>query len=406
MLVSNIKKSDGSSLGTLGQDWFLKYYDGASRATNGVGANWKAITNDDLSATPTLKLNKYQGYIIALNNGSPATEISFTLDKTALSTEITQIIPIAANIGSASNTHHGWNLIGQPYLSKYTGSNATGSSSYYIYVSDGTSTYTAYTPASVPELNPMSAYFIQASNDLAISGINFALEGRKSAVPSSIRNEASTDIEISLTTVTGVDKTTLILSDGLSVEYEIGKDLEKWIGIGTNKPQIFTQLNSVNYTFNALPLSSFTEIPLGYYSNNACSSTISASISKTDALSELILIDNHTKARTNLLQNSYNFDATSGIDNTRFNLLAKHVSTKTTEINTQNTVKCNVRNNKLTIYNLPPSSLVMIYDGTGRMIYKNHLIAESLQVELPAKGLYVLDTKYGTQNWTSKITTN
>jgi hypothetical protein len=159
--------SGSPALGTLGTNWFIKYYDGAKRGLTGTGSNWVSIMATDLATYP--KLNKYQGYIIGLATGKLETEITFTLDKTVLSTETTRNIPVAVNnAGAISPTNHGWNLIGQPYLSKYLASNnATGADSYYIYISDGTSTYTGYPSATAPNMNPMSAYFVQASSLLA-----------------------------------------------------------------------------------------------------------------------------------------------------------------------------------------------------------------------------------------------
>ncbi|MFZ4582480.1 MAG: T9SS type A sorting domain-containing protein, partial [Paludibacter sp.] len=406
--ISSIKKSDGSTLGVLGTNWSLKYYDGALRAVNGgTVSNWKAITNADLLTTPTLKLNKYQGYIIALTAGAAATEISFTLNKAEISSEATaRNVPIAENKGAAATTNHGWNLIGQPYLSKFTANNATGGDSYYIYVSDGVSTYTAYTQALAPELNPMSAYFIQASSLLAESDITFALTGRRQSIPASVQNNLTDNVQINFSTNTGTDNTNLIVDNNRTTGYEIGKDLEKWIGTGTDKPQVYTQLDGISYAFNALPLANLSNLSLGYYSKTASRTTISATVPQTTSLSSLFLNDSHTGDVTNLLTNSYSFDTDAGTDNNRFTLSAQRVPTKLVVGSETNAPIISTLDGQLSIVNLQLLAKVKVYDAVGRIIYSNKAKASSLQVELPSAGIYIVQITVGAQSWKRKIVLN
>jgi hypothetical protein len=109
VLVSSITAADGS-LGTLGTDWFLKYYDGASRIQNlGTISNWKMYTGETLEAG--------KGYIIGLASGTE--EVIFPLGHNlTLSSEPSINIPVtyfgkdAANV---TENHKGWNLIGLPF---------------------------------------------------------------------------------------------------------------------------------------------------------------------------------------------------------------------------------------------------------------------------------------------------
>ncbi|MEI7818460.1 MAG: hypothetical protein WCI45_14835, partial [Desulfuromonadales bacterium] len=56
--IASIKESNGSSLGTLGINWFIKYYNGQRRANNGAdGSNWISIAAADLGTTPNLLAN-------------------------------------------------------------------------------------------------------------------------------------------------------------------------------------------------------------------------------------------------------------------------------------------------------------------------------------------------------------
>ncbi len=400
-------------LGILGIDWFIKYYDGAKRGTSGPGDNWISITADDVTADPTLKLNKYQGYIFGLANLKPATELSFPLIKAEVSTEPTnrKITVAANNAGNISSTNHGWNLIGQPYLSQFVGkdgsneSYTSGATAYNIYVYDGTSTYTPYTQTSVPNINPMSAYFIQASSGLAGSGITFNTAGRQT-----IRSLVSTDyawdkVQLNLTTNTGTDYTLLTMDNNLSNDYEIGYDLEKWIGTGTDKPQVYTQLNGINYAFNALPMNSVNNLPLGIYTKNAGNTTISLNSTQAPSLSKLILTDYATSpaTMTDLLIADYSFTAAAGTDNARFVITAQRISTGNVMETETNGPQIIVNNSKLIINNLIGSASVRVVDAIGRIIANKVLNNSSIEILLPVTGMYSIQIESGSKNWTRKV---
>ncbi|MEI8204918.1 MAG: YDG domain-containing protein, partial [Bacteroidota bacterium] len=396
--------STNQTLGTLGTDWFIKYYDGAKRGTYGTGSNWISITADQVTIDPTLKLNKYQGYIFGLANGKPTTELLFPLAKTVISTEPSaRSIAVAENAGAASVTNHGWNLIGQPYLSNYVGSNTTGA--FNIYISDGISTYTPWTQATVPTLNPMSAFFIQASTALAGTGITFNTAGRQS-----VRSVVATDyladkVQLNLTSPTGTDYALLTMDNNFTADYEIGYDLEKWIGTGTDKPQLYTQLNGINYAFNALPITDVTNLPIGFYTKTAGTSTISANAAQVPGLSKLLLTDNSTNPATvtDLLTSDYSFGTAAGTDNARFVLTAISITTASAIQTDTDSPKLSTANCQLSISNLLPSTTVRIFDALGRMLVNRVVTNSSLEIPLPIVGLYSVQIESGTLSWTRKI---
>jgi len=400
------------ALGTLGSNWFIKYYDGDKRGRTGTGENWIPFTAAMVTTDPTLKLKKYQGYIIGLESGS--SEITFTLDKTVLSTESMRTIPVVANNAGAaiSTTNHGWNLVGQPYLSQFVGSNlgvsnTTGATAYKIYISDGLSTYTPYTQTSVPNINPMSAYFIQASVGLAGSGISFDLGGRRQSAPAVVDTDLSDEVKLNFTSATGSDYTLLTMDNSYSTAYEIGYDLEKWIGTGTSKPQVYTMLGGINYAFNALPINSVNNLPLGIYTQSAGSTTISIDGTKATSLSKLLLIDNGVNPAivTNLLTSNYTFTAAAGTNNTRFVITAQRIPTSNlvnADAN-ENAPKLSIVNCQLSIENLSPNSTVRVYDAIGRMVAIKIVINNSLEIKLLAKGLYTIQIESGAKSCTKKV---
>ncbi|MEI7502340.1 MAG: leucine-rich repeat protein, partial [Paludibacter sp.] len=125
VLKTDITLPDGSSLGTFGpyqnagSDWEVKYYDGESRASTGIttGVNWKTITSD--------KLEAYKGYIFWLKAGAGTVDVTFKLDKTLVANETVRTVPVLGNqVGNTLKSNKGWNLVGQPYLSRYAGGKA------------------------------------------------------------------------------------------------------------------------------------------------------------------------------------------------------------------------------------------------------------------------------------------
>ena len=396
-----------TSLGTLGTDWFIKYYDGAQRGTNGTtSTNWKSITNADLIAEPTKKLNKYQGYIFGLPFGKLQTELAFILDKTVISSELSaRNITVAANQGPSTNTNHGWNLIGQPYLSRYLTKNATGADNYFIYVSDGISTYSAYQSTSAPDLDPMSAYFVQASSTLASGnggvGIVFALDGRKSA-PSVVRTNLSDNIQLSLTTPTGTDRTNLIMNETQSTDYQIGQDLEKWLGTGTDKPQIYSVMNGTNLAFNALPLGSVTNLPLAFYTKTGGRCVIHLDVESKNELSQFKLTDKISGVETDLMQTDYAFTADAGTTDKRFVINAYKIISDTKTIN-NNAPEMLVENGKLTIAKINADVKVRIFDMMGRLIIEQKTITDRLELTNLVKGVYNLQIEIGNQLTSQKL---
>jgi hypothetical protein len=401
--VASITKSDGTSLGTLGTDWFIKYYDGIQRGTSGntAGSNWKLIS----AATDPTKLKANQGYIIALNTGKPDTEILFPLNTSILAADAPKTIGVSENPGAATNA--GWNLIGQPFLSNYIANTTNTTGSFNIYVSDGTSTYTPFDMSTtIPTLAPMSAYFVQASTALAGTGIGFGVAGRQLA-RSMVNNDLTDRVQLNLTSPTGTDYALLTMDNNFSNNYEIGYDLEKWIGTDTNKPQVYTQLSGINYAFNALPMDNVYKLPLGFYTKTAGQNTISVDVSKAPGLSQLMLTDNSNGASVDLLTSNYSFNAASGTDDTRFVLTAKRVATAITPIGTGNDEPVIIaEDGKLVLGNLTGVTNVRVYDAIGHMLFNKIANTNLVEVPISVAGVYTIQLNAGAKNWTKKQVVN
>lgn len=402
--VSEITVTTGS-LGVLGTNWFLKYYSGSKRATLGTAtSNWLAITKDTIDANPNYKLNKYQGYIVGLETGKGTLEMSFPLDKTIVSSETTRTIPVSENSGPTPISNHGWNLIGQPYLSNYVGNNASGD--FYIYNYDASlGVYIPYSKSAAPDIQPFSAYFIQANTSLANSGISFDLAGRQS-VRSLVAINDLQHLRIDLKTTTGTDNTELILGDNQSTSYQIGQDFEKWIGTGTSKPQIYTTLNGINFAFNALPSSEVNKLPLGIYTKNPGNSTIHLDASTVNEGTQILLRDNTTGAVSDLVKSDYNFVADANTTTSRFDITIKRVATANPLANQQEGCTLFYKVGKLQLINLNGTSNINIYDALGRRIFHESITTNNAEIPLKSAGCYTVQYQREGKTYIQKIITN
>ncbi|MEI8086389.1 MAG: T9SS type A sorting domain-containing protein [Paludibacter sp.] len=405
--ISEIRLSDGNPVGVLGTDWFIKYYDGHNRAINGTGTNWVALTSADYTSEPIgFKLNANQGYIFGLKtliSGTYEKELSFPLNPSVVASEAdARSIPVTYHTGSLAATNNGWNLVGQPYLSKYNAN--SGSNVPYMLVSNGTDQYTTYSSTfhNLPiSVNPFSAYFVQADAGLQTSGLTFTLAGRQ-GVRSAVAASLSDLVQLNVTSPSGSDFTGLIMDNDQSTSYQIGQDFVKWSGTGT---QLYSILGGVNYAYNGLPLNSVNNLPIGFSTVSGGKSTISiADPSQAPSLSHLWLTDSKTSAVTDLLASSYSFTADAGATTTRFSITAQRVATDNiVGDNNFGEAVFSIVNGKLTITNLTANTSVRVFDAIGRMVANKTANRNTLELKLNASGMYTIQLQNGANSWTKKV---
>ena len=396
VVLNDIAKISGAQTMILGTNWWIKYYDGAGRATNlGAITNWK-----DMITGETLTANK--GYAIGLDATLTGDYVlSFPLNTNLVSTAVVaKAVPVTAygegTPGLAAN-HIGWNLVGMPYLKKIVGANVGVN---YMTFCNG-STYTQYSKAEVANIIPFNSFFIQASTAGSGSNLAFSLVAPL-GIPSIIPTDSSDLIQLNITTASGTDKTNLIIDNNQSVAYEINQDLEKWLKIDTSTPQIYSQLSNVNYAYNALPISAVNNLPLGIYTQTAGTSTISATKTQISSLTKLLLKDNLTGTTTDLLSSDYTFTADAGTNNSRFSITAHRISTDIIQINNE-LAEVSVSNGKLSVSNLMSNTSVRVYDAIGRMVVNKMVKDNMLEIPLKTKGVYTIQLQSGKQCLTSKV---
>ncbi len=404
--VAAITKSDGNSLGTLGEDgdWFIKYYDGQKRAKFGTGSNWKHIALQ-LPDPNILLANK--GYIIGLKtlvSGTYNVELSIPLTPNVLDAETDgRTVPVTAYTGDAAGNNYGWNLIGLPYLSNFNGNGAKTSATHMSFIDGNNITYTDVSNAESYTIPPMSAYFVQVGSGTTISFNYLGRQGAKTTVDTDLSDK----IQINFASSTGIDKTNLIMDNNQSTAYEIGQDYEKMIGIGTDKPQVYTMLGGVNYSYNALPITNVVNLPIGFYTKTAGSTTISVDATQAPSLSKLLLTDNGTSPATitNLLTSNYTFTAVAGTNNSRFAITAQRIPTaNVVELETESAApQLSIVNGKLSIQNLDVKANIRVFDAIGRMVINKKANSNTLEINLSSKGIYNVQIEAGAKNWVKKI---
>jgi hypothetical protein len=380
----------GGTAGALTTEWFIKYYNGQRRADSGAdGSNWIALTDN----TASLEANK--GYIfgLATNDGS-VKEIAFPLNKTILSNEASRsTITISQNNGTATAPNHGWNLSGQPYLSKY---DVTGAGVDYIYfVKPGGTGYDYYLKAfdGSKIVDPFTSYFVQYTNSTSVT-FSTGLRQVKSLVNTDITDK----LQINFSSISGTDRTNIIMDNNLTSDYVVGQDLEKWLGAASS---IYTVLGGVNYALNSLPLTSVNNLPLAYYTQLAGAASISVNAAQTPGLSHLILTDNDNngvKTSTDLLLTPYNFTAAAGTTTGRFSISAQKISTAIAPIsyeNDANSALISIVDGRLVLANVANNTTVRVYDALGRMMISKNANSNTLEIKLNARGIYTVQLQNG-----------
>ena len=295
----------------------IRYYDGATRASEGVVGNWKDYAEDAVIEAGT-------GFIVQ-------TSVATTLTFRALDNESKQNIvsneefkkALAAN-ASESMSDKGWNLVGNPwqcYFNIHTLNFTAPITVYDVY----NKTYAAYSIIDDDyAIRPNEAFFVQCPEGTEF--ISFPQNGRQltnvitnqsAARPmySQTSNRQLIDITISADKYT--DKTRVVLNGASALGYETSYDACKFMTMEAGVPQIYTIDNEeTEYAINERPLDKGI-VKLGVVVST--SGTHRISMPRNEAGS-VILIDHKAGVKHDLSKGDYEFTAEAGTYNSRFTL--------------------------------------------------------------------------------------
>jgi len=351
-----------SLYGSDGQ-YVIKHYDGDNRARNGEDSqnNWDVVS-DDASIVPG------EGYIITAVpvKGEAIIRIPMNFDNawtadgekaTATYNEADHtknVVAVTAYDGTAAmqnKRHAGWNMLGVPYMSCYTTDGEamtegepttfirgrmviTGGDDAYggyddeiIYVTVPAHDFSEYIQSDIGEttLLPGWPFMVQIGTSGNLRFITSAQTAAASlrATPYSLNDTTHTPLRtaIRLSNDHDTDKTTLIISDRYSSDYEIGADLEKMFGSGYTLA-LYSVSNGTRLAFQAMSRAdALNVIPLGFRAPSDGQYTFSLHNGYADrAFQRVDLIDYQAGTLTNLLNTSYTFFSSRTQDDTRFAL--------------------------------------------------------------------------------------
>lgn len=380
----------------------LRYYDGASRATNiqeGVGssANWKAYGEGSNLPVPAT-LTPSAGYVMTAKRPSgkafsiirmPLTLPSGTWGAGSWTTNgeagnvsethKDQITVTAYGVVEDSETAYaeGWNLIANPYMAIHQGAiSYTDGKTYVTYVNIPDVDFKEYSqlPTVTTKLAPASAFLIQAPKN---GTITFGTANRKPSAPSYRVEETPESVPeqqayIMLSSDEANDMMGILVSDKYTEAYEINADLEKILSDG-NTLRTYMYYGDRNMAYVAINETLAREwIPVSVRIPNDGEYTFSLhEASIAGELEGVYLIDYDSgDLITNLLDQSYTFYSSKGTFDYRFAINAKvgkrdvptDIDVTDAEKNSGKAVKFLYRDKLYILRNN------RIYDATGKQV--------------------------------------
>jgi len=184
--------------------------------------------------------------------------------------------------------------------------------------------------------------------------------------------------------VVSEDAVSLSAGEGANQLYSVGK--------------YYDHIHDIPLFKNSLPMmdeySNTQEVPLGLITPSGGKFTIELSMIDWNRMTNAILLDKYTGAQTDLLQQSYTFDAGANAeaDNNRFLLFA---SFHGLPIITPDAVQIYgyVENSVLTVVNVAEGDVVKVLDLAGRTLVNGLSKGTEFKCNLGAKGVYVVTVK-------------
>ncbi len=374
----------------------FRYYDAASRATNGTGSSWRNMDDGNLSAG--------KGYIFQTNVSGVMTMPSDAAGHIQVLNTNDVTTKLESHVSTAS-ANKSWNYVGNPYPTYYD-----------IYYMDFTapitvwtgSTYKAYSIADDNfVLRPMQSFFVQKPD--AVDNIVFHKEGRQMTSgierTSTAKGRAMAPANISRKFFNLqisneedlVDETRIVLNEDAQIGYEIERDASKFMSMNVDVPQIYTiDAEGNRYAINERPQKD-GNIGLGYLAPQDGFYTVSA----MKAEGEIMLLDKEQNKHVDLSSQDYTFysKATEGVNGTRFMLMVKANNGDATGIGNTTISETRVDGGKgLVTITSKAGAAFIVHSLNGTTVFDGTVTAGCHAVPLPA-GVYIIKVN----NLTSKV---
>ena len=336
----DVRLKDVFGFGEYGTHWIMEYYDGASRAANGLWADsdtyWKYITN------PNYKLEAGKGYVLCLNLGKMTASSAVFENTDEVSLYFPSASPldvISSEVTTAEVPAHtctierdnrniydsNWNLIGVPgfkdiHIEGIDGSaheqynqeiNADCVNFYYAYQSSDNS-YIA--TAETNDFQIMHSYMVQFAGTIEWS----SLANPPASVAARRTGNMPSEHTLRLELVQGEDKadqTIIKLQEqDATADFDMNIDMTKIKNSGANIYTL-TENTAIMVAGNALPMEK-VNIPVGIEVTESGTYTLRMP-DGTDGIS-VTLLDNLTGIHTDMLLGEYTVTLDAGSHLNRF----------------------------------------------------------------------------------------
>lgn len=365
----------------------FRYYDAASRATNGTGSSWRNVDDGKLLAG--------KGYIFQCNSSGVVTmpsEVAGHIQVLNTNDVTTKLEPHE----STASANKSWNYVGNPYPAYYD-----------IYYMDFTAPITVWTGNTYKAysivdddfvLRPMQSFFVQKPD--AVDNIIFHKEGRQMTSgiervsTAKVRVMATANISrkffnLEISNEEGLkDETRLVINEYANIGYEIEKDASKFMSIDAEVPQIFTiDAEGNNYAINERPQKD-GNICVGYLATKEGFYTISA----VKAEGEIILFDKEQNKYVDLSSQDYTFytKSTEGINDSRFVLMVKANTGEVTGVENTATPQTKIEGgNGCVNITVGAKANVVINALNGVTVFNGKVTTGNNSISLPS-GVYII----------------
>ena len=359
--ISEVRLSNNGSAGyKTSSGWILRYYDEASRATNGPGENWAT-----LDAAATIAAGK--GYEM-FSGVDYYREFYFPVDLA----ELSNTVNVAYTAGSQS-VNNGWNVLVSPLTHTLSLDPKPEDITVNWMQLDGS--FRQENPASIDPVKTFAYQTVKAGSiTFGASSMTVSALAPRRRVAAAEEPERIQWIHMDVTNAEGEGDQTSVYSHPTRYEdsYKTGIDVAK---------QSLTASRAILYTSHAYGDMAFagvadslleSGIALTVYSPAAQELTFSLRENEwLNRLAQVLLIDHETGAQVDLLDSDYTFDAVEGTIRGRFTIMGRFLAPQiTTDIEDTQSGEA-IKARKLMIdQKIFIEVNGRLYDATGKLVNK------------------------------------